>query len=140
MRGSWNVDGTIQPPKPDPLTPSGRPWPIGTSTTVEWITTATVPDGTIATAVPPLFAAYAAVVEPDGDDPVEFRAHERAVVEHLSKHGATQWWLGYLDTGVHDVVFPRAARVRMYWDWSYVLVQAGPGVCQGDRGQRELTG
>jgi hypothetical protein len=36
------------------------------------------------------------------------------------------WWLGYLDTGAHDVVFPAAPRVELYWGWPYVLVQAGP--------------
>jgi hypothetical protein len=34
------------------------------------------------------------------------------------------WWLGYLDTGAHDVVFPDAAKVRLYADWGYVLVEA----------------
>ncbi len=126
MRGNWNVDRSSRPSDLDPLNSSGRPWPFGTSTTVDWITSATVPDGTIATAVPPLFAAYATVLEPDDDDQVELGDHERAVVEHLSKHGSMQWWLGYLDTGIHDVVFPHAPRVPMYWDWPYVLVLAGP--------------
>lgn len=112
--------------EPGPLTPSGLPWPIGTSTTVQWITDGTVADGTIATAIPPLFPAYATIVEPDDDSPIDIRDQERAIVDRLAEHGSTQWWLGYLDTGVHDVVFADAGRVLMYWEWPYVLVQAGP--------------
>lgn len=37
-----------------------------------------------------------------------------------------QWWIGYLDTGCADVVFPDAPRVTLYANWPYVLVQAGP--------------
>jgi quercetin dioxygenase-like cupin family protein len=36
------------------------------------------------------------------------------------------WWLGYLDTGADDVVFPDAPMVTVYQNWRYVLVQAGP--------------
>jgi hypothetical protein len=35
------------------------------------------------------------------------------------------WWLGFLETGAHDVVFDRAPRVYVY-GWPYVLVEAGP--------------
>jgi len=45
----------------------------------------------------------------------------------LKAHTAPQsWWLGYLDMGTHDIVFDTAPQVRLYWDWSYVLVEAGP--------------
>ena len=45
----------------------------------------------------------------------------------LKVHTAPQpWWLGYLDTGGHDIVFDTAPQVTLYWDWSYVLVEAGP--------------
>jgi hypothetical protein len=37
------------------------------------------------------------------------------------------WWLGYLDTGVDDIVFPGAPMVTLYSGWHYVLVEAGPG-------------
>lgn len=37
-----------------------------------------------------------------------------------------RWWLGYLDTGASDVVFPYAPRTIMYSGWGYVLVEAGP--------------
>lgn len=112
--------------EPGALAPSGLAWPIGTSTTVKWITDGTVADGTIATAIPPMFPAYATISEPDDDSQIDIRDHERAVVGCLAAHGTSAWWLGYLDTGAHDIVFPHVARVSMYWDWPYVLVQAGP--------------
>ena len=124
MRSSANHHGD-RPADPDGLSSLGLPWPIGTSTTVKWISEGTVADGTIATAIPPLFPAYATILEPDYDA-VGDRDHERAVVDALATRGTTQWWLGYLDTGAHDVVFPQADRVLLYWGWSYVLIQAGP--------------
>ncbi len=45
----------------------------------------------------------------------------------LGDHSGGQlWWLGYLDTGVDDTVFPDAPRVTLYAGWHYVLVEAGP--------------
>jgi len=126
MRRSWSIDDRDRPVGPGSVDPSGPPRPFGTSATVAWITEGTISDGTITTAIPPLFPAYATVVEPDQGDPVDLHDHERALIAHLARYGTTQWWLGYLDTGVHDVVLPDAERVPMYWDWPYVLVQAGP--------------
>jgi len=55
-------------------------------------------------------------------------------VHELVTHTATQsWWLGYLDTGAHDVVFDHAPTVALYWDWHYVLVEAGPEQALGWR-------
>lgn len=34
-------------------------------------------------------------------------------------------WLGYLDTGASDVVFPYAPRTAVYYGYGYVLVEAG---------------
>ena len=49
------------------------------------------------------------------------------MIELLTKHTAEQsWWLGDLDTGASDVVFPYAPRTMLYADWGYVLVEAGP--------------
>ena len=63
-------------------------------------------------------------VHPDG---VSFEAHEPAVVDELTEHTPDQpWWLGYLDTGAHDIVFPLAPKLSLYWDWTYLLVEAGP--------------
>jgi hypothetical protein len=80
---------------------------------------------TITAAIPPFFGAYATVVLPsegDGQD-----RHDRAVLSLLSEQSAGQpWWLGYLDTGADDIVFPGAPMVTLYSGWHYVLVQAGP--------------
>jgi hypothetical protein len=43
------------------------------------------------------------------------------------------WWLGYLDTGASDVVFPYAPRTTVYYGYGYVLVEAGPQQAAGWR-------
>jgi hypothetical protein len=102
----------------------GRGWRIGTSSEVAWIYGHTGEGPTITTAIPPIFDAYATFYPADL---VSFELHERVVVDVLVEHTAEQpWWLGYLETGAHDVVFPEAPRVPLYWDWPYVLVEAGP--------------
>jgi hypothetical protein len=71
-----------------------------------------------------VFDAYATFFEPDG---TSLEDHERAVVDELVKHTPPQpWWLGYLETGAHDIVFPQAPRALLYWQWPYVMVEAGP--------------
>lgn len=102
----------------------GRTWQIGTAAEVAWL--AGRPTGTsMVTAVPPVFAAYGTLYMPEENVPV--RVHERAIVGALAAHTAPQpWWLGYLDTGPHDVVFPEAPLVSLYFDWRYVLVEGGP--------------
>jgi hypothetical protein len=78
----------------------------------------------ITTAIPPVFEAYATFYESDG---VTTEAHERALVKQLVQFTPEQsWWLGYLETGAHDVVFDDAPRVSLYWGWPYVLVAASP--------------
>lgn len=101
----------------------GRSWRIGTSSDVAWL--ADRPGGlSVATAIPLVFDAYGTFHKPGHAAEED---HERAVVEVLRKNTADQvWWLGYLDTGVHDVVFPEAPLVTLYWGWSYILVAAGP--------------
>ena len=92
---------------------------------VDWITRSTVAGLTVTSAIPPVFAAYATVVVPELRAGLEEHAHH--VVRLLSQHGTDlDWWLGYLDTGASAVVFPDAPRVRLYSDWPYVLVKAGP--------------
>jgi hypothetical protein len=105
------------------VTKDERSWRIGTASDVAWI--ADRPPGvSVATAIPLVFHAYATFHRPDRATEDE---HEHAVVEVLRQHTAEQpWWLGYLDTGAHDVVFPEAPLVSLYCDWTYVLVQAGP--------------
>ena len=105
-------------------TGDGRRWRIGTANDVGWIAGHTTPSLSVTAAIPPVFDAYATFHPPDG---VSLDAHEHAVVHELAAATPGQsWWLGYLDTGAHDVVFPHAAKVSLYWGWSYVLVEAGP--------------
>ncbi|RAO39477.1 hypothetical protein PSN13_00501 [Micromonospora saelicesensis] len=102
----------------------GRRWRIGTPSDVAWLAGHTTPGVSVTAAIPPVFDAYATFHPPDG---VDLNAHEHAVVAELVGCTPEQpWWLGFLDTGAHDIVFPHAPRVSLYWDWSYVLVQAGP--------------
>jgi hypothetical protein len=79
---------------------------------------------TIRAAIPPVFGAYATVVVAEGEERVK---HDRAVLALLARQSPDQrWWLGYLETGVDDIVFPDAPKVTLYAGWQYVLVEAGP--------------
>jgi hypothetical protein len=103
----------------------GRSWRIGDSSTVAWIAAGTVTGLTVTAAIPPVFDDYATIVIPDGGRATA--QHDRLVIALLGEHSANQrWWLGYLDTGSDDVIFPDAARVRLYADWPYVFIEAGP--------------
>lgn len=103
----------------------GAPLPPAGSPVVDWITASTRRGRTVLSAIPPRFAGYATVVIPS-DDGAKTRA-DVALVEVLRSHTAEQpWWLGYLDTGVADVVDPGAPRVALYVGWPYVLRQGGP--------------
>lgn len=103
----------------------GGTWRIGTDAEVAWIAEGTSTGVTITAAIPPVFDAYATVVLPDGEE--KQKKHDRAVSTLLSEHSADQpWWLGYLDTGADDIVFPGTPMVTLYSGWHYVLVEAGP--------------
>ncbi|GAA5184321.1 hypothetical protein GCM10023322_25550 [Rugosimonospora acidiphila] len=103
----------------------GRAWRVGTPAEVAWIADGTVAGPTIAAAVPPVFEAYATVELPCSDE--GRNEHDRAMLALLSERSAGQpWWLGYLDTGADDIVFPDAPTVSLYGRWPYVLVEAGP--------------
>jgi hypothetical protein len=97
----------------------------GTDAEVAWIEDGTSTGLAITAAIPPVFEAYATVVLPhrgEGQD-----RHDRAVLVPLSEQSPDQrWWLGYLDTGADDIVFPDAPTVTLYAGWHYVLVEAGP--------------
>ena len=103
----------------------GSTWRIGTDAETAWIANGTSTSRTITAAIPPVFEAYATVVLPyegQGQD-----QHDQAVLAPLSEQSADQpWWLGYLDTGADDIVFPDAPKVTLYYGWHYVLVEAGP--------------
>jgi len=107
------------------LARDGNTWCIGTDTEVAWIANGTSIGRTITAAIPPAFEAYATVVLPyAGEGQNE---HDRAMLALLSEQAAGQpWWLGYLDTGADDIVFPDAPKVTLYSGWHYVLVEAGP--------------
>lgn len=100
-------------------------WQIGGRSQVDWIAENSRPGKTIATAIPPLFGAYATVVVPG--EPQDKQISDAALLSVLREQSSPQlWWLGYLETGVADLVFPDAPRVPLYAGWPYVLVQAGP--------------
>jgi hypothetical protein len=102
----------------------GSTWRIGTDAEVGWITAGTSGGRTITAAVPAVFEAYATVLVAYGEQRVK---HDRAVLALLAEQSPDQrWWLGYLDTGVDDIVFPDAPKVTLYAGWQYVLVEAGP--------------
>jgi hypothetical protein len=100
-------------------------WQIGASGEVDWIAGHTRSGMTIAAAIPPIFGAYATVIMPGNHD--DKRTCDDALLSVLRGQRSPQpWWLGYLETGVADLVFPDAPRVRLYSGWPYVLVKAGP--------------
>lgn len=104
----------------------GREWRLGTEADVAWIRDGTLTGRAITSAVPAVFDAYATLELPRVPEQQQDR-HDAALIDLLQRHTVDQpWWLGYLDTGVDDVVFPDARRVSLYADWGYVLVQAGP--------------
>lgn len=103
----------------------GAMWRIGTRADVAWIAQGTSIGRTVSAAIPPVFEAYATVVQPYTGERQD--THDRAVLSLLSEQSAAQpWWLGYLDTGADDIVFPGAPKVTLYSGWHYVLVEAGP--------------
>jgi hypothetical protein len=103
----------------------GQTWRLGTNAEVAWIDDGTSIGRTISAAIPEVFAAYATLALPDDRDRQE--RHDQAVLAVLTENSADQhWWLGYLDTGADDVVFPDAPMVTLYPGWQYVLVEAGP--------------
>ncbi len=127
--GRWvPAPGARTEPGPDEalirVSREGASWPLGKATDVAWIAAGTSVDRTITSAIPPVFAAYATVLIPeDRSDQVH---HDAALMSVLSAHtGDQRWWLGYLDTGADDIVFPAAPRTELYSHWPYVLVLAG---------------
>jgi hypothetical protein len=96
----------------------GRSWQVGTTRDIDWIVNRTTEGTSITSAIPPVFEAYATFYEPDG---VSVVAHERALVNRLIEFTPDQpWWLGYLDTGAHSVVFDDVPKVSLYWSWPTV--------------------
>lgn len=105
---------------------NGCSWRVGTASDVAWINTGTSVGLTITAGIPAVFEDYATVILPGkGSDQAQ---RDRALIAVLKSQSTDQrWWLGYLDRGGCDVVFPGAPTVSVYVGWPYVLVQAGPG-------------
>jgi len=102
----------------------GSTWRIGTDDEVAWIAAGTSIGLTITAAIPPVFEAYATFLVSYEEKRAEY---DRAVLALLAEQSPDQrWWLGYLDTGVDDIVFPDVRKVSLYAHWNYVLVEAGP--------------
>lgn len=125
------------PESPQPSSQSelkdGRTWRLGTAAEVAWINAGITSGLAITASIPPVFAAYATLVFPLGLESSREQmqgAEDRfddALLRVLCAHTPVQpWWLGFLDTGATDVVLDTAPRVRVYNNWPYVLVQAGP--------------
>jgi hypothetical protein len=126
----------------------GRDWRIGSAEEVRWIEE-TARGKSVADAIPPVFEAYATLEQPltGGRRTAWEEAHDRrtVVIDAWGRHeaallgilveqtGPQSWWLGFLETGNSDVVFPDAPRVQMYAHWPYVLVEAGPDQAAGWR-------
>ena len=124
------VLGDYPMPMPDtgrvqPVEKDNRSWRVGGQSEVSWIRDHTTPGLAITSAIPPVFDAYVTVVIPDDD--AKRLTGESALLRVLKEHTPAQpWWLGYLDSGAHDVVFDDAWKILLYSGWSYVLVEAGP--------------
>jgi hypothetical protein len=102
----------------------GKWWRIGTPDAVAWIAGHTTPGRTISSAIPAVFEAYATILVPEDD--TERIEQQRAMLRLLTARSGDQpWWLGYLDTGTEDLVFPDAPMVTLYEGWRYVVIEAG---------------
>ena len=100
-------------------------WRLGRNSEVAWINNATTPGLGATSAIPPSYDRYATIIVPD--DHAATECSDAAILAVLSARTPLQpWWLGYLDTGVADIVFPEAPTVTVYTGWRYVLVEAGP--------------
>jgi hypothetical protein len=117
----------------------GRSWRIGDATEVAWITEGTGVGLTISAGIPPVFAAYATALVPA--EAADRTANDLALLALLTARSGDQpWWLGYLDTGADDLVFPDAPKVELYSHWSYVLVEAGPSQAASWKDSRSWRG
>lgn len=113
--------------KPKTVERYGRTWQLGDGNTVSWINRETPGGLAITSAIPPRFDAYATIAHmEDFTSPEDLAASQERVVDVLRRHGSTEWWLGYLDTGSDDIVFPGARKMKLYAGWRYVIVKAGP--------------
>jgi hypothetical protein len=124
------MDGS--PELPGTCVKDGVAWRIGGRDDVGWIADGTEPGDRITAAIPPVFAGYATLAEaasgPSAPRDLDLeRRRDLAFLDVLRRHGGGRpWWLGYLDTGVSDLVFADAPKVTLHYGWRYVFVLAGP--------------
>lgn len=113
--------------------------PLGGSEVVDWITSSTWSGLGITSAIPPTYLQYATVVVPEGDTAKTLA--DAALVDVLRAHTPLQpWWLGYLDTGVADLVVADAPKVVVYAaGWAYVLLEGGPEQALASRRNSDVT-
>lgn len=117
----------------------GASRPVSDSDALDWINDTTGTYGlSITTAVPPSFARFATLLVPDDLDAK--RRADAALVGVLRGRTAEQpWWLGYLETGMADLVAPAQLRVLGNLQWPYVLLEGGPEQALTWRHGREFT-
>ena len=98
----------------------GHTWSIGVHDDVSWIQRGLTRDTVttaITAAIPPEFEAYATVALCEGQlgartptDP------DAALFNVLQAHtGPQAWWLGYLETGASDAIFPLRLTSKGPW-------------------------
>lgn len=83
----------------------GREWQVGTDADVDLVRQSTTIGLTITSAIPPVFAAFATILNKDHGRSEHVSSLLRLLRDQSSDH---LWWLGYLDTGGDDVVCPQA--------------------------------
>jgi hypothetical protein len=125
--------GQMRPPPRRVKDAHGHSWRIGTDADVAWIADGTAPSLAVTAVIPPVFAAYATVVLPEGAE--EQDRYNRAMLAVLTGQSPQEpqqrWWLGYLNTSADDLALPGVTmaalpKVTLYAGQSYVLVEAGP--------------
>jgi hypothetical protein len=112
----------------------GREWCLGTEADIAFVTAGATSGIAVGDMIRAIYESYCNLHLPQSADDAELVAHEQAVIELLTKQTDQQpWWLGYLDTGASDVVFPFAPRTIPFYGHQYVLVEAGPQQAAGWR-------
>jgi hypothetical protein len=105
----------------------GRNWRLGTEADIAFIAAGANAGTPVGEMIRALYPSYCNLELPQSTNDEELVAHEQAVIELLTNQTDQQaWWLGYLDTGSSDVVFPFAPRTSPFYGHQYVLVEAGP--------------
>lgn len=138
--GSSYADVVAESQPSSRRTKDGRTWRVGDGTESCWIAQGTTHGRAITSAIPPVFEAYATLElagtpgaggswSASADDLQEQIRQDAALIVVLERHTSKTdpWWLGYLETGIGaETIFYDVPPVKLYADWPYVLVEAGP--------------